>query len=137
MALQAAETGKTRLADQLSSSLSTWAAPTKAHGSGPKATPLFRQGKLYTLGISGASSSAFDASTGNLHVAEVCARRAALLRYCVVARLPIAMSSFSNPATMVRSLRSTHALAMLDGPQAATVCTLRRWSSTWEGFDKL
>lgn len=39
--------------------------PTKAHGSGPKATPLFHDGKLYTLGISGIVS-AFDASTGKL-----------------------------------------------------------------------
>ena len=40
-------------------------APTKAHGPGPKATPLFHQGKLFTLGISGIVS-AFDASTGKL-----------------------------------------------------------------------
>jgi outer membrane protein assembly factor BamB len=39
--------------------------PTKAHGAGPKATPLFHNGKLYTLGISGIES-AFDASTGKL-----------------------------------------------------------------------
>ena len=38
---------------------------TKAHGEGPKATPLFHHGKLYTLGISGIVS-AFDASTGKL-----------------------------------------------------------------------
>lgn len=41
------------------------AAPTKAHGPGPKATPLFHNGKLYTLGISGIVS-AFDASSGKL-----------------------------------------------------------------------
>lgn len=35
------------------------------HGYGPKATPLFHRGKLYTLGISGAIS-AFDASSGAL-----------------------------------------------------------------------
>jgi outer membrane protein assembly factor BamB len=35
------------------------------HGYGPKATPLFHRGKLYTLGISGAIS-AFDASSGVL-----------------------------------------------------------------------
>jgi outer membrane protein assembly factor BamB len=40
-------------------------APTKAHGPGPKATPLYHQGKLYTLGISG-MVSAFDAPTGKL-----------------------------------------------------------------------
>ncbi len=39
--------------------------PTKAHGSGPKATPLFHDGKLFTLGISGIVS-AFDASNGKL-----------------------------------------------------------------------
>jgi outer membrane protein assembly factor BamB len=36
-----------------------------AHGSGPKATPLFHNGKLYTLGLSG-TVSAFDAATGKL-----------------------------------------------------------------------
>jgi outer membrane protein assembly factor BamB len=40
-------------------------APTKAHGPGPKATPLFHDGRLYTLGISGVVS-AFDASNGKL-----------------------------------------------------------------------
>jgi outer membrane protein assembly factor BamB len=39
--------------------------PTKAHGSGPKATPLFHDGKLFTLGISGVVS-AFDAANGKL-----------------------------------------------------------------------
>jgi len=34
-----------------------------AHGAGPKATPLFHEGKLFTLGISGIVS-AFDAATG-------------------------------------------------------------------------
>jgi outer membrane protein assembly factor BamB len=41
----------------------TPSAPTAAHGSGPKATPLFHEGKLFTLGISGILS-AFDAKTG-------------------------------------------------------------------------
>jgi outer membrane protein assembly factor BamB len=36
-----------------------------AHGVGPKATPLYHQGKLYTLGITGIFS-AFDAETGRL-----------------------------------------------------------------------
>ena len=36
-----------------------------AHGAGPKATPLFHNGKLYTLGISGIVS-AFDAAKGKL-----------------------------------------------------------------------
>lgn len=34
-----------------------------AHGAGPKATPLFHEGKLFTLGISGIVT-AFDATTG-------------------------------------------------------------------------
>lgn len=38
---------------------------TKAHGEGPKSTPLFHGGRLFTLGISGIVS-AFDASTGKL-----------------------------------------------------------------------
>jgi outer membrane protein assembly factor BamB len=35
------------------------------HGAGPKATPLFHNGKLYTVGISGVVS-AFDSATGKL-----------------------------------------------------------------------
>lgn len=38
---------------------------TKSHGQGPKSTPLFLNGKLYTLGISGIVS-AFDAASGKL-----------------------------------------------------------------------
>lgn len=41
------------------------ASPAAAHGGGPKATPLFHNGKLYTVGISGIVS-AFDATTGKL-----------------------------------------------------------------------
>lgn len=41
----------------------TPSGPTVAHGSGPKATPLFHEGKLFTLGISGILS-AFDANSG-------------------------------------------------------------------------
>jgi outer membrane protein assembly factor BamB len=41
----------------------TMPAGTVAHGPGPKATPLYYDGKLYTLGISGIVS-AFDAATG-------------------------------------------------------------------------
>lgn len=37
--------------------------PTAAHGSGPKATPLYHEGKLYTLGITGVVTS-FEARTG-------------------------------------------------------------------------
>ena len=38
---------------------------TRSHGDGPKSTPLYYDGKLYTMGISGIVS-AFDASTGKL-----------------------------------------------------------------------
>ena len=41
------------------------ATPAAAHGVGPKATPLFHNGRLFTLGITGIAS-AFDASTGKL-----------------------------------------------------------------------
>jgi outer membrane protein assembly factor BamB len=37
--------------------------PAAAHGAGPKATPLYHQGKLFTLGVSGIVS-AFDAASG-------------------------------------------------------------------------
>jgi outer membrane protein assembly factor BamB len=39
--------------------------PAAAHGVGPKATPLFHNGRLYTLGITGIVS-AFDSATGKL-----------------------------------------------------------------------
>ena len=38
-------------------------APAAAHGAGPKATPLYHDGRLFTLGISG-MLSAFDARSG-------------------------------------------------------------------------
>jgi outer membrane protein assembly factor BamB len=41
------------------------ATPAAAHGVGPKATPLFHNGRLFTLGITGIVS-AFDAATGSL-----------------------------------------------------------------------
>jgi len=41
------------------------ATPAAAHGVGPKATPLFHNGRLYSLGITGIVS-AFDAATGKL-----------------------------------------------------------------------
>ena len=41
----------------------TPSSPTVAHGSGPKATPLFHEGKLFTVGINGVVS-AFDAKGG-------------------------------------------------------------------------
>jgi outer membrane protein assembly factor BamB len=37
----------------------------KAHGAAPKATPLFHQGKLFTLGVSGIVA-AFDAASGRI-----------------------------------------------------------------------
>jgi outer membrane protein assembly factor BamB len=40
-------------------------SPTAAHGAGPKATPAFHDGKLFTLGISGIVA-AFDAVSGKL-----------------------------------------------------------------------
>jgi outer membrane protein assembly factor BamB len=40
-------------------------SPARAHGPGPKATPLFYRGKLYTLGISGIVT-AFDVSNGKI-----------------------------------------------------------------------
>jgi outer membrane protein assembly factor BamB len=43
----------------------TPAPPAAAHGAGPKATPLFLDGRLYALGING-TFSAFDAPTGKL-----------------------------------------------------------------------
>ena len=39
--------------------------PAAAHGAGPKATPSYRDGKLFTLGVSGIVA-AFDASDGRL-----------------------------------------------------------------------
>ena len=39
--------------------------PAEAHGAGPKATPLFHEGKIFTLGISGIVT-AFDAKSGKL-----------------------------------------------------------------------
>ena len=39
--------------------------PAAAHGAGPKATPLYYEGKLFTLGISGIVT-AFDAATGRI-----------------------------------------------------------------------
>lgn len=41
----------------------TASRPAAAHGAGPKATPLFHDGRLFTLGISGIVT-AFEASTG-------------------------------------------------------------------------
>jgi hypothetical protein len=43
----------------------TPSSPAAAHGAGPKATPAFRDGRLFTLGISGIVA-AFDAATGKI-----------------------------------------------------------------------
>ena len=37
----------------------------RAHGTGPKSTPLFHAGKIFTLGISGILSS-YEAESGKL-----------------------------------------------------------------------
>jgi len=73
--------------------------PTVAHGSGPKATPLFLDGHIYTLGISGILS-AFDVSIGQDALADTKARRAPLLQRGFVTRrrerpgvrIPVTMS---------------------------------------------
>lgn len=57
-----ASTGAERWRSEYSAPF-TLSDPIKAHGAGPKATPLFYRGKVYTLGISGIVS-AFDAKTG-------------------------------------------------------------------------
>jgi outer membrane protein assembly factor BamB len=43
----------------------TPSSPAAAHGAGPKATPAFRDGRLFTVGISGIVA-AFDAATGKI-----------------------------------------------------------------------
>jgi len=57
-----AATGRQRWQSQYPVSY-TPSQPTKVHGAGPKATPLFLDGKLFTQGISGIVS-AFDAASG-------------------------------------------------------------------------
>jgi outer membrane protein assembly factor BamB len=59
-----AKTGKIRWQTDYAAPY-TPARPAAAHGAGPKATPLFQDGRLYTVGISGIFS-AFDARTGRL-----------------------------------------------------------------------
>jgi outer membrane protein assembly factor BamB len=63
MALDA-ETGKVRWQSGYLAPF-TPSAAIVAHGAGPKATPLFHNGRLYTLGISGIFS-AFEAARGTL-----------------------------------------------------------------------
>jgi outer membrane protein assembly factor BamB len=43
----------------------TPSSPASAHGAGPKATPAYRDGRIFTVGISGIVSG-FDASTGKI-----------------------------------------------------------------------
>lgn len=59
-----ANTGKQRWRTSYSAPF-TPSPPTTVHGAGPKATPLFHEGKLFTLGISGIVA-AFEATTGKL-----------------------------------------------------------------------
>ena len=56
-----------------------------AHGVGPKATPLFHTGRLFTLGMTGIVS-AFDAATGTDRVADASGARASVLRHGGVSR---------------------------------------------------
>ena len=51
------------MANELSRAVYTPSKPAEEHGAGPKATPLFHDGRLFTLGISGIVS-AFDARSG-------------------------------------------------------------------------
>ncbi len=53
------------MADELPGAPLAPGSAAASHGNGPKATPLFHNGKLYTLGLSGIVS-AFDAATGKL-----------------------------------------------------------------------
>lgn len=59
-----ADTGKQRWHTSYSAPYAP-SGPAAAHGAGPKATPLFHEGKLFTLGIGGIVA-AFDAASGKL-----------------------------------------------------------------------
>jgi len=58
-----ADTGKTVWESKYSAPFKPNPAATKRHGTGPKSTPTFANGKVYTLGMSGIVT-AFDAATG-------------------------------------------------------------------------
>jgi outer membrane protein assembly factor BamB len=58
-----AATGKTIWETKYNASYKPNAAATRTHGTGPKSTPTFADGRLYTLGMTGAVT-AFDAATG-------------------------------------------------------------------------
>ena len=60
-----AATGKTIWETKYSAAFKPNPAATRTHGTGPKSTPAFADGRLYTLGISGIVS-AFDAASGKL-----------------------------------------------------------------------
>ena len=60
-----AATGKTIWETKYLASFKPNPAATRTHGTGPKSTPTFADGRLYTLGISGIVS-AFDAASGKL-----------------------------------------------------------------------
>jgi outer membrane protein assembly factor BamB len=58
-----AATGKTVWETKYNATYKPNPAATKTHGTGPKSTPTFADGRLYTLGMSGLVT-AFDAATG-------------------------------------------------------------------------
>ena len=58
-----AATGKTVWESKYVATFKPNPAATKSHGTGPKSTPTFADGRLYTLGMSG-MVTAFDAGTG-------------------------------------------------------------------------
>ncbi|MFN2444230.1 MAG: PQQ-binding-like beta-propeller repeat protein [Vicinamibacterales bacterium] len=58
-----AATGKTRWESSYAAPFKPNPAATKRHGTGPKSTPAFADGKLFTLGMSGIVT-AFDAASG-------------------------------------------------------------------------
>jgi outer membrane protein assembly factor BamB len=60
-----AATGKTIWETKYDATFKPNPAATRTHGTGPKSTPTFADGRLYTLGISGIVS-AFDAASGTL-----------------------------------------------------------------------
>ena len=58
-----AATGKTIWETKYNATYKPNPAATRTHGTGPKSTPTFADGRLYTLGMTGAVT-AFDAATG-------------------------------------------------------------------------
>ena len=58
-----AATGKTIWETKYNATYKPVVAATRTHGTGPKSTPTFADGRLYTLGMTGAVT-AFDAATG-------------------------------------------------------------------------